>query len=459
MGDNLQIGPDRVLIVDDEENVLDVISCRLEMEGHQCAVAGNSEDALRALDQEEFSVLLIDIRLPGMDGIELARRVKSKRPDTSVIMLTAFTDVGTAVGALRVGADDYITKPFNLDEVAISVENALAKRKLILENTRYQSTLEQTVKDATRQLEATNAELRRTKDYLQNLIDSSADAIVSTDKKGRLTFVGRGAGELLGWDIDEVLGRHAWEFYLGGIEQARQVMKLLYTHKRIKNYEMKWRHNDGTWVPVSVSASLLTDTDGNVIGTLGVSKDITDRVQLEEELKELSIKDGLTKLYNHQCFHERLTAEIERTGRQNHPLSLLLFDIDGFKGYNDTYGHLAGDAVLEKTGEIVFECTREHVDMGFRYGGDEFTVILPEATKQQAQRIAERLRGSFRQCGLGTLTLSIGLMAYDGKLTPNEFIQLVDQFMYTAKRAGGDRVVSETCLGTEDANSNGSTER
>jgi diguanylate cyclase (GGDEF)-like protein len=154
----------------------------------------------------------------------------------------------------------------------------------------------------------------------------------------------------------------------------------------------------------------------------------------------MSIKDSLTGLYNQRYFYDRLEAEIERARRQGHPLSLLLFDIDQFKTYNDCHGHLEGDRVLRTTGEVVLECTREHVDTGFRYGGDEFTVILPEADEQQASVIAERIRASFEAKRFDHLTLSVGLMSYKLGSSVRTFIRFTDAMMYDAKRSGGNRV-------------------
>ena len=154
-------------------------------------------------------------------------------------------------------------------------------------------------------------------------------------------------------------------------------------------------------------------------------------------MRELSIKDNLTNLYNQRYFYECIEREIERSRRQKHPLSLLLFDVDSFKTYNDQRGHLAGDNVLRTIGQVVLDSTREHVDLGFRYGGDEFTVILPEASEPQAKVIAERIRRSFQDRKFDDLTLSIGLMTYKDGSSIASFIRMADAMMYDAKRSGG----------------------
>jgi diguanylate cyclase (GGDEF)-like protein len=182
------------------------------------------------------------------------------------------------------------------------------------------------------------------------------------------------------------------------------------------------------------------EADSAVRAVLSICKDITVQKKLERDLKEMSIKDSLTGLYNVRHFYERLPAEIERSRRQQHPLSLHLFDIDQFKQYNDTRGHLDGDRALQAVGKVVSECTREHVDVGFRYGGDEFIVLLPETDARQAMRVAERIRHSFERCPFEGLTLSMGVVTYQREFSMKSFIQAADAMMYESKRAGGNRV-------------------
>jgi len=432
--------PNTVLIVDDDSGILELLESKLSREGYTCITADQSEKALSLLRDTVIDVALIDVRMPGMDGIELTKAAKRVDPGLCVLMMTGYPDVDYAVDAMRCGAEDYICKPFNLDDVTMSIQRALQKRELILQNREYQRQLEARVKVKTEESEKVNKELRETKEYLQSLIESSVDGIVTTDRDGRITFASKGAQEMLACDGDEPVGRFVYEYYLGGKREAEEIMNILNVSGKVRNREMEFIRKDGETVTVSLSVSLLRDRNDAVIGTLGVSKDITEQKKLERDLRELSIKDSLTGLYNQRYFYERLEVEIERAKRQKHPLSLLLFDIDHFKSYNDKHGHLAGDGVLEKVGEIVSECTREHVDTGYRYGGDEFTVILSETTQEQALNIAERLRKTFQARGFDGLTLSIGLMAYDPKYTPKAFIKRADEAMYGSKRSGGNCV-------------------
>ncbi len=130
-----------------------------------------------------------------------------------------------------------------------------------------------------------------------------------------------------------------------------------------------------------------------------------------------------------------------RAARQKHSLCLLLLDLDNFKQLNDTRGHLAGDRILERVGTIINDCTREHVDYAFRYGGDEFTIILTETTVQQAFEVAERIKQLLPQSLKEEhLTLSIGLAEFRDSLALEDFINSADKAMYEAKKAGGNRI-------------------
>lgn len=158
----------------------------------------------------------------------------------------------------------------------------------------------------------------------------------------------------------------------------------------------------------------------------------------KELYRELSIMDGLTGVYNRRYLDEILRREVERAKRYNQPLSLLMADIDDFKKYNDTYGHPAGDELLKKIANFFVEAVRS-VDTIFRYGGEEFVVLLPQTLKQGAIEVAKRLINLARQ-NL-PVTISFGLTAYpeDAK-DKDDLLQKVDMALYEAKRLGKDRI-------------------
>jgi len=169
-------------------------------------------------------------------------------------------------------------------------------------------------------------------------------------------------------------------------------------------------------------------------------KTLREKENLEEEVRRLSITDDLTGLYNHRHFFKTLESELARLKRQKTSLSLLMFDLDNFKKYNDLYGHLEGDKVLKTVGEIVKNSIRSNVDTGYRYGGDEFTVLLIGASADRAGTIAERIRFSIEQAKSHPITVSIGLSEYRDHFDLEGFVKSADDAMYRAKNSGGNQV-------------------
>lgn len=185
-------------------------------------------------------------------------------------------------------------------------------------------------------------------------------------------------------------------------------------------------------------------------------QEAANRKQVEEALREsenryraLSIIDALTQLYNSRHFYFQLKMEIDRANRYGQPLTLLLLDLDNFKTFNDTYGHIEGDQVLMRLGQVVKRCLRE-TDFAYRYGGEEFTILLPVTTSVKGAITAERIRTEFKEETFSPapgkdvhVTVSIGLGQYKPQEDMKSFVHRVDQLMYQAKMNGKDRVCSE----------------
>ncbi|MCD6423093.1 MAG: GGDEF domain-containing protein [Elusimicrobia bacterium] len=158
---------------------------------------------------------------------------------------------------------------------------------------------------------------------------------------------------------------------------------------------------------------------------------------------QLSNIDGLTGLYNHRFFHERMEKELYRAQQYDLNLSLIILDIDDFKKFNDTYGHLAGDQQLRAIAKILKFILRE-TDFIARYGGEEFAVILPETPLKGAQIAAERVRRAIENQDFGyplRVTASFGVSGYpESGVTKNEIIDKADKALYLAKNQGKNRV-------------------
>ena len=171
----------------------------------------------------------------------------------------------------------------------------------------------------------------------------------------------------------------------------------------------------------------------------------------EQRYREISIIDNLTQLYNSMYFYEQLKMEIERANRYGQPLTLLLLDLDDFKQINDTYGHIEGDRILSRFGQLIKTCMRQ-TDSAYRYGGDEFIILLPMSTDENGVVTADRIRVEFKKEIFSPvsgkedihMTVSIGLAQYKPQEDLKAFVQRVDQLMYQAKKNGKDRVYFES---------------
>ena len=180
------------------------------------------------------------------------------------------------------------------------------------------------------------------------------------------------------------------------------------------------------------------------LGFLIIITDVTRRVELEKRLKQLTVTDDLTGLYNQRDLFEQLLREMERANRSHGDCSLCVFDLDHFKDYNDTHGHVAGDRLLRAVGGIVSRSIRAKIDRAFRYGGDEFVLLLPNTDLAQAAILVDRLRRIISEEFGGTISISAGIAEYSPGMKGKDFIESADRRMYLAKRRGGDRVEPET---------------
>jgi diguanylate cyclase (GGDEF)-like protein len=190
------------------------------------------------------------------------------------------------------------------------------------------------------------------------------------------------------------------------------------------------------------------DERNQILVMVATCKDITENKRLEKELIEknslleaLAITDNLSGLHNVRHFHSEMAQAFTRLRRNLYSsLTLLLIDIDHFKELNDTEGHQAGDAAIEFLGGIVKICIRKDLDSAYRYGGDEFVVLLLEADSASGNVVAERILKRFREKKHGRTTLSIGIATADKDDDEEKLVHRADSAMYEAKRHGGDRV-------------------
>lgn len=292
----------------------------------------------------------------------------------------------------------------------------------------------------------------------RNFVEHSADIIVLVNLEGLITYINPAIERVLGYKTEERIGRRGFELvHPDDLEFLIQSFTTLATQPDLPpiHGEMHLRHKNGTYRTLeAVGSNLVKD---HVVEAIIINyRDITERKLAEEALQrseqrylELSILDDLAQVFNSRHFHAELGKEMERSTRYGHPLSLLLLDLDHFKTFNDTYGHVEGDNVLSRLGQVVKKCLRDS-DSAYRYGGEEFTIILPMTTKEDAVSTAQRIQNEFRKEVFTPLqgkeifvTMSIGASQYIPKEEMKSFVHRVDQFMYQAKQNGRDRICSD----------------
>lgn len=217
------------------------------------------------------------------------------------------------------------------------------------------------------------------------------------------------------------------------------------SYRQVVNEDIKLATNDDAEKISYYFNGLLKEVHSKVEEATRYATEISD---INKKLTQLAIKDGLTGLYNHHYVKERLNNELRRARQFRHNLSLILLDIDDFKKYNDTYGHINGDKTLHELSLIIAANIRP-IDIAARYGGEEFVVILPETAQDEASTIAENVRkaiDSYLFPGHNgksvRLSISAGLSSYTGaEQSAAEFIQCADAALYSAKRKGKNQVV------------------
>jgi diguanylate cyclase (GGDEF)-like protein/PAS domain S-box-containing protein len=313
-----------------------------------------------------------------------------------------------------------------------------------------------------RELEQSEADLIKAQKALQEsetqykaLIDGMNDTVWVIDFDANVIDVNKAAVASLGYSKEELLAIGL--FGLDSSLKKDDIKTLAHTMPadKLQVFETTHTTKDGRKIPVEVCSSLVTYHGKRAI--LSIARNITERKRVEEALqeseqryREMSIVDDLTRLYNSRQFHIQLKIETDRSNRYEQPLVLLFLDLDDFKAFNDTYGHVEGDQILVRLGQVLKRCLRE-TDFAYRYGGEEFTVLLPMTTSTDGADIAERIRTEFKKetfspaPGLEVQkTISIGLAQYRPQEEMKAFVHRADQIMYRAKKNGKDRICCES---------------
>ena len=268
--------------------------------------------------------------------------------------------------------------------------------------------------------------------YIEKILQHTNEIFIIKDTRNNILFVNEKVRDY-GYDPDSLVGKKYLSL-LSPKHKGKRFKKVV-NNKIALNYEVEFLRSDGTIVNALASNSPVCDGDGNILFVVSTLADVTSYRQLQKKLIESAYIDYITGLYNIRYLDRRLSEEISRGKRKKEKVAIVMFDIDNFKKYNDNYGHESGNKLLKSLGNIIRKNIREGVDLGFRFGGDEFLIIINQAEGKIAQEIASRIREKFLKLNYESLDLSMGIEYYkDGCSIKNLMVE-ADKKVYMAKKS------------------------
>ncbi|MFO0910060.1 MAG: sensor domain-containing diguanylate cyclase [Isosphaeraceae bacterium] len=302
--------------------------------------------------------------------------------------------------------------------------------------------------------------------FFQKLFENLYDGVYFVDRQRRILFWNRGAELITGYSREEVLGRHCHARILDHVDVQGNALCLkqcplacTIRDGKPRSARVFLRHKDGRRIAVDVHIMPLLDDDGQTLGGIEIFRDASSAVALEgayEQLRVLAERDPLTGTANRRHLDVALAHQVELLRRTGIPFSLVLADVDHFKGVNDSYGHATGDRALVRFAEMLLRLSRPS-DIVARYGGEEFVVILPGQKIEVASVVAERFRATTPQTAPiemrgRMLTASFGITEAVLEDEADDVLRRADEALYRAKHGGRNRVerVSATITACPD---------
>jgi len=274
--------------------------------------------------------------------------------------------------------------------------------------------------------------LKKLLPYIEKILQNTNEIFVIKDTRNNILFVNEKIRDY-GYDPDKLVGKKYLSL-LSSKHKGKRFKKVV-NSKIALNYEVEFLKSDGTIVNALASNTPVWDDDGNILFVVSTLADVTSYRRLQKKLIESTYIDYLTGLYNIRYLYRRLREEIRRAIRKSEKVAVIMFDIDNFKNYNDSYGHESGNKLLKNVGNIINNSIREGVDLGFRFGGDEFLILINQAEERITLGIAGRIREKFLELNYKHLDLSMGIEYYKNGCSIKDLIIGVDKKVYMAKRS------------------------
>jgi two-component system, cell cycle response regulator len=475
----------RVLIADDSPLVLRMIEKMLVGAGFGVVTARDGLEAIEKAVTEEVSLVILDVMMPRMNGYQACRLLKTEplTKDLPVVILTSRDQAGDRFWGLETGADYYITKDSEPQRILDLVRNILAAEagkartrpveaqrsnldilsrvNDLLDRKLYEATILSEIGRVARSLVQFDETFTSVMALITRVVDFTigAMAFVEADDLDVVLMLHRRAAPAV---VEEAKSRliEAILRERAGAPFGRTQARLFAPAGNVGNSEEQALGGFATF-PIVTNNRLtgLLGVGGKTVTRMGRETElflhqvanqshiVMENSRLFDRVKNLSIRDSLTDLFNHRHSIELVSHEFERVGRYQESFSVLMIDIDHFKQINDEHGHPVGDVVLRDVAHLLKDTLRT-VDAVGRYGGEEFLAVLPHTTSEEAVQTAERVRQRVEQHGFKVqdktlkVTISIGVATYPGGHadSASTLIREADQALYRAKDAGRNRV-------------------
>jgi two-component system cell cycle response regulator len=477
----------KIVVADDDAALLQTLTWILKNKGYEVVPVPNGENLVMRLEEEDPDLLMLDIMMPKVDGLQLLDRIKhdARWVDLPVLMVSSMPPEEATVRSLGLGAADFISKPFRVGELVARVEARLQSSRDIRrmrEETRVRT------EEARSRSEMIDI-LREVTDSLkpEEIYHILARRVARALGISKCSVVIAQAGDEVGVVVAAYENPMLRNLQIQ-LRRYPEIRKALETNQVILvpdvNSDPLYADVRTEWgkegiavttrsaiaLPFSLQAQksgvffLRTTSDDPplteanaafaatvieaAVAAIEKAHDLETAVSDKQRYEWLASTDALTGCLNRRALHEKLERELDRARRYNLVLTILMIDLDRFKEINDSHGHLSGDAVLRQLGEILRHEARS-VDIAARYGGEEFVIVLPDTAMEGGLIFADRVRARvaeqvFASAG-GPLrvTVSVGVATFpaDGLETADAVVSQADGALYRAKAAGRNRVM------------------
>jgi len=402
-----------LLVVEDDTNSSLVISRVLTMHGAKVETALNGSDGLRKFQEKLYPIIITDINMPIMSGLELVKRIKVIDPEAFVIATSANRETDCLISAIELGFSDYFLKPIELEKLLLSVnrcrDNVIVRQQLENEREKFKT-----------------------------VVNCLGEGITIKDLEYRILYQNLAMTELFGNQV----GSFCYKVF--GLDEPCQdcptaeALKDGKFHSSCRNYQL-----DRTMIHIESTASLIRDSRGTITGTVEIIRDISERVKNEQIIRDMAFHDPLTSLPNRRLFEDRLEQAIAKSHRYGMKFGLLYLDLDYFKNINDSLGHETGDEVLIEVSERIKSSCKRDLDTVSRQGGDEFCIIFTDCgDRNNLEVLAKNILLAFSDPirvhnSDVQITTSIGISIFPDDGTDAKLLeQAADSAMYSAKKSG-----------------------